>query len=136
MDERTFQTLELEALLALLARHVGTPLGRREALRLRPSTDRAAIEASLELVTECAGYLAESGGFGLSGLDDPEPALAALAVAGTSLEPLQIALLERLIGAAVSLRAPFRDPQRAARYPRLAALATRPPELARLLANV
>src|SRR5262245_13437268 len=104
MDERTFATLELPALVALVERRVQSPLGRRRAAALLPSVDPREIERSLDLTTECAAYLLAEGGFGLAGLADPESALASLGIAGTSLEPQQIAHLERLVSAGQQVR--------------------------------
>jgi len=63
MDERTLKTLDFESLVALLARHVQTPLGRKRAQALAPSTDRDLINSELDRTTECAGYVATGGVF-------------------------------------------------------------------------
>jgi DNA mismatch repair protein MutS2 len=136
MDERTFTTLDLEALLALLARHVQTPLGRRRALALLPSTDREQIIIDLDRTTECTHYLATGGAFGLSDVEDPETSLAELQVAGTSLEPLQILGLQRLIAAGMDVREQFGDPEVKARYPQLTSIALRMPDVRRILAHI
>ena len=60
MDRPTFETLELDALLKLLARHVQTPLGRSLALSLQPAVDRSAIDRDLDFTGECERFL-ESG---------------------------------------------------------------------------
>lgn len=136
MDERTFKTLDLEALIALLARHVQTPLGRKRVLALAPSTDRDHINAELDRTTECAGYLATGGAFGLNDVADPEDSLAKLQVVGTSLEPLQILSLQRLIGAGMDVREQFSDVDLRSRYPQLSAIAARAPDLRRMLASI
>ena len=136
MDERTFKTLDLESLVALLARHVQTPLGRKRALALLPSTDREQIIIDLDRTTECANYLATGGTFGLSDIEDPEEALSELHVAGTSLEPLQILALQRLISAGMDVREQFSDPEIKARYPQLTSIALRMPDVRRILAAV
>ncbi len=84
MDSRTFEALELGSLIELLARHVQTPLGRKRVLELKPSTDKEQILEALEITTEAAEYLKAGGGFGLGGIEDPEPALAQLAIEGTT----------------------------------------------------
>lgn len=136
MDERTFKTLDLEALIALLERHVQTPLGRKQVQALVPSTDRDLINAALDLTTECAGYLATGGAFGLSDVTDPEDSLAELQVQGTSLEPQQILALQRLIAAGMDVRGQFSDAELKSRYPRLSAIAARVPDLRRMLASI
>jgi DNA mismatch repair protein MutS2 len=136
MDERTFKTLDLEALVALLARHVQTPLGRKRALALIPSTDRNQIITGLDRTTECANYLATGGAFGLSDVEDPEGPLAELHVAGTSLEPLQILALQRLIAAAMDVREQFSDPEVKGRYLQLTLLALQMPDIRRILAGI
>jgi DNA mismatch repair protein MutS2 len=136
MDERTFKTLDLEALVALLARHVQTPLGRKRALALIPSTDRNQIITGLDRTTECANYLATGGAFGLSDVEDPEGPLAELHVAGTSLEPLQILALQRLIAAAMDVREQFSDPEVKGRYPQLTLIALQMPDIRRILAGI
>ena len=136
MDERTFKTLDLEALVALLARHVQTPLGRKRVMALVPSTDRVFINGELDRTTECAGYLATGGAFGLSDVVGPEDSLAELQVQGTSLEPQQILALQRLIAAGMDVREQFSDPEIKNRYPQLSAIAARVPDLRRMLASI
>ncbi|HXG68306.1 MAG TPA: endonuclease MutS2 [Blastocatellia bacterium] len=133
MDERTFQTLELQSLLSLLARHVYSPLGRRRALALLPSTDRARIDRELDITSECVAYLTTSGGFGLSDIADPADALAQLQVAGTSLDPGEILAMQRLIATGLDLRSQFSQDEARNRYPQLSAIASRIPDLRRAL---
>jgi DNA mismatch repair protein MutS2 len=136
MDERTFSTLELAPLLELLAAQVQTDLGRRRALALLPSTDRAAIEAALDWTSECADYLSTGERFGLGGIEDPEPALTQLPVEGTILTALHILVLERLLSVAAGIRDVFRNPDLRERYPRLAAATARIPDLRGLLSAI
>jgi DNA mismatch repair protein MutS2 len=136
MDSRTFEALELGSLIELLARHVQTPLGRKRVLELQPSTDREQILDSLEITTEATEYLKSGGGFGLGGIEDPEPALAQLAVEGTTLDPMQVLLLERLLSVSLGLRAVFRPAESRAQFPRLSRLADGIPDLGRLLAGI
>src|SRR5215471_15703818 len=136
MDERTFKTLDLRALVALLARHVQTPLGRRRALDLLPSADRERIIIDLDRTTECTNYLATGGTFGLSDIEDPEGPLAELNVAGTRLEPLQILALQRLIAAGMDVREQFSDPEVRSRYPQLTSIASQMPDIRRILSGI
>src|SRR4030095_7425449 len=136
MDERTFHTLDLEALIALLARHVQTPLGRKRVMALVPSTNRDHINRELDRTTECVNYLSTGGSFGLSDLVDPEESMAELHVQGTSLEPLQILALQRLTSVGMDVRAQFGDGETRARYPHLSEIAGRIPDLRRMLASI
>ncbi|HSE36744.1 MAG TPA: endonuclease MutS2 [Blastocatellia bacterium] len=136
MDERTFKTLDLESLVELLARHVQTPLGRKRVSALAPSTDRDLINTELDRTTECAGYLATGGAFGLSDVTDSEDSLAELQIQGTSLEPQQILALQRLTAAGMDVRAQLSDAELKSRYPQLSAIAARVPDLRRMLASI
>jgi DNA mismatch repair protein MutS2 len=136
MDERTFKTLELDALINLLARQVQSPLGRKRALALAPMIDRDRLNHELDLTTECANYLATGGAFGLGEVVDPESSLAELRVAGTSLDPQQIIAVQGLVGVGMDLRGQFNDAEPGARYPKLAAITARIPDLRRMLASI
>lgn len=136
MDERTFKTLELDALVNLLARHVQTPLGRKRAIALLPSTDRDHINRELDVTTECADYLATGGAFGLADVSDPEASLAQLQVVGTSLDPHQILALQSLTATGMDVRVQFNDPETRNRYPQLSMISARIPDLRRMLASI
>src|SRR5690242_9014421 len=98
MDTRTLTTLDFQSLIKLLARHVQTPLGRKRAMALLTSTDRAHIDRELDRTTECVNYFSTGGAFGLGEIEGPEESLAELQVEGTSLDPHQLLALQRLIG--------------------------------------
>src|SRR5215216_3755884 len=119
MDERTYKTLELDSLVRLLARHVQTPLGRKRAIALLPSTDPDAINRALDVTSECADYLATGGAFGLADVSDPEASLSQLHVVGTSLDPHQILALQSLTATGMDVRGQFSDPETRNRYPQL-----------------
>jgi len=133
MDQRSFEALELDALIDMLARYVQTPLGKRRALALRPSTDKKEILHALDMTTECVNYLAKGERVGLGGITDPEPSLAKLQIEGVYLEPLQIVELERLISAGMDLRERFRGPTEQDPFPNLSGTAAQIPELRPLL---
>ena len=136
MDDRTLKTLEFDALVRLLARHVQSPLGRKRVAALLPSTDHAHINRELDRTTECADYVTTGGAFGLGELDDPEASLGELQVIGTSIEPRQILELQRLTSVAMDVRSQFSDPEIKARYPGLSAIAATIPDLRRMLAAI
>ena len=136
MDDRTIKTLEFEALVNLLARHVQTPLGRKRVTALAPSIDRSNINSELDRTTECANYLSTGGAFGLSDLVDPEDSLAELQVEGTSLDPQQVLALQHLVGAGMDVRAQFSDAEIKSSYTKLSAIAEQIPDLRRMLASI
>ncbi len=136
MDRQTLATLELDALLNLLARHVQTPLGRRLALALEPVADRTAVAHALDFTSECSRFLAAGERFGLSGIEDPEPTLAKLQIERTTLEPRQVLELERLVSVGMGLRDLFRAPEQRQEFPLLAAVTGRIPDLRKLLSEI
>jgi DNA mismatch repair protein MutS2 len=136
MDQRSFEALELDSLIDMLARHVQTPLGKRRALALRPSTDKKEILHALDMTTECVNYLAKGERVSLGGITDPEPSLAKLQVEGVRLEPLQIVELERLISAGIDLRERFKDPAEREQFPNLSSIAAQIPDLRPLLKTI
>jgi DNA mismatch repair protein MutS2 len=136
MDARTFETLELESLRGLLLRHVLTPLGHAEVLTLRPQTDPVTIGRALDISAECAAYMATGNRFGLSGIEDPNDALARLNIADASLDARQILLVERLLAVATDLRGLFRDLELKSRFPNLASLTGSIPDLRRLQSEI
>jgi DNA mismatch repair protein MutS2 len=136
MDDRTLRTLEFAALVGLLARHVQSPLGRKRVMNIAPSTDRDAIDDELDRTTDCVNYMSTGGAFGLSELADPEDSLAELQVLGTSLDAQQALALQRLVAAGMDAREQFSDSEIRNRYPKLADIATRIPDLRRMLASI
>jgi DNA mismatch repair protein MutS2 len=136
MDRPTFETLELDALLKLLARHVQTPLGRSLALSLQPAVDRSAIDRDLDFTGECERFLESGQRFGLAGIDDPGPSLERLRVEGTILEAQQVLELEHLVSVGMSLRDLFREAVERDQYPSLASITGRIPDLRKLLADI
>jgi len=136
MDRSTFETLELDALLRLLARHVQTPPGSSLALGLQPAADRSTIDRDLEFTGECIRFLDSGRRFGLAGIDDPGPCLERLRVEGTILETHQVLQLEHLVSVGLSLRDLFREAVERDQYPSLASLTGRIPDLRKLLADI
>ena len=136
MDSRTFEALEMSTLIGLLAQKVQTPLGRLIVLELRPSVDRREIESDIAITTEAVSYLRTGARFGLGGIADPEPALAQLPIEGKALDPHQILVLEQLIAVALGLRDTFRQADLRERFPHLSRLASRIPDLSRVLSGI
>jgi DNA mismatch repair protein MutS2 len=136
MDDRTFETLELKALIELAARHVQTAPGRTRMLSLRPSTSGIQIRKELELTSECVSYLNTRGRFGLSGIEDPGPIVAQLQIEGTSLDPRQILALERLLFVSRELKDLIKSAEPSGLFPHLSRMAAGIPDLKNLLAVI
>ncbi len=136
MNQQAYETLELDQLLDLLARHVQTPIGRSRALHLRAVTDSGTLNHALDLTTECVHFLDSGQGFGLSGIEDPEPILNRIQVEGTMLEPKQVLELERLVAVGTGLRDLLRGAEERAQYSCLSAITNRVPDLRRLLGTI
>jgi len=136
MNERTFNTLELDGLLKLLARHVQTPLGRKRVFELLPSTNRAWVTLESQRTTECVSYLTIGGTFGLGEVTDPEDSLTELQIAGTILEPQELLALQSLVAIGADLNAQFNQPESKERYPELSAITGKIPDLRRMLASI
>jgi len=136
MDDRTFKTLELDSLVTLIAGHVQTPLGRRRALGLEPSTNLEWINRELDRTSECVDYFNTGGVFGLGNLTDPEGSIAKLQVAGTSLDPHEILALQSIISAGLGLRDQFSDAESRSRYLQLSAITREIADLKRMLADI
>ena len=136
MDDRTFETLELKALIELAARHVQTAPGRVRMLSLRPSNSPPEILKGLEITSECVSFLNTRGKFGLSGIDDPQPIVSQLHIEGTSLEPRQILALERLLSVGKDVRDLIRATESTGLFPHLVSIAARIPDLRQVLAGI
>ena len=136
MNERTFQTLELNALLHLLARHVQTPLGRKRVLELLPVSNRDWITLELLRTSECVAYLTIGGAFGLGEITDPEASLSELQIAGTILEAQDLLALQSLVAVGADLHEQFNQPEIKERYPQLSAITGKIPDLRRMLASI
>src|SRR5215813_1746373 len=129
MDDRTLKTLEIEALVKLVAGHVQTPLGRRRALDLLPCADLDRINRDLDITSEAVRYFAAGGAFGLGDVTDPESELSQLHIEGTLLDPHQILALQTLVSAGMGLRSEFGDQELKALYPHIASIAASMPDL-------
>ena len=136
MDERTFETLELQDLIGLAARHVQTAPGRLQLLGLRPSVSRPDILRELEITGECVTYLNARGRFGLSGVGDLDPVLAQLHIEGTSLEPRQILEIERLLFIGKEVKELIKSAETVGIFPHLSRIASGIPDVKSLLAAI
>jgi len=124
------ETLEFEALRALLGRWIHSALGRAELDRVAPGSDRASIEAALADVAEGIAYLRAAGQpqaasrgaairLRFSDIHDPAMAVARLRIEGATLDATEIFELTRLLDLASEARSIVLSAQD--RFPRLAA---------------
>ena len=90
MDQETLSLLEFPRVLAILEAFAHSPEGKTSISRIRPSTDRAAIEDGLASITECAAYIAEVARPSFRTLPDSRLLLASLAVQGQILDPSEL----------------------------------------------
>jgi len=112
------QTLEYEALRALVGRYVSSPLGQRELGKMQPSANRERLEAALAETGEAVEYLrraarpqpAQRGSairVNFSGLPELSATVFKLRIEGATLEPREIfdiiMLLDRAADAKSSL---------------------------------
>ncbi len=120
MRQTSAQTLEYEALRALVGRYIASPLGARELAQMAPTSDRAALESALAETGEALGYLRtatrpQPGQQGsairldFSGLPDLTPTAHKLRIEGATLEARElfdiILLLDRAADAKSNLNA-------------------------------
>jgi DNA mismatch repair protein MutS2 len=129
MDDRTFETLGLNALIELAVRHIQTFPGRSRMLKLRPFTSRTTVCTELELTSECVAYQNRKGRFGLSGIEDLEPTIAQLRIEGAGLEPRQILAIERLLLAGKELRESIKSTENTGLFPHLQRIASKIPDI-------
>jgi DNA mismatch repair protein MutS2 len=125
--------LEFEALRAVLARYLRSPLGRAELEAIAPVSDRTEIETALADAAEAIDYLrvasqpqpASRGAairvrFDLSA--DPAPAVARLRIEGATLEATELLELARLLDLASEARSLLLSARE--KFPRLASHAS------------
>ena len=108
MQSTSAQTLEYEALRALIGRSVSSPLGERELAKMEPSSDRAWIEAALADTAEAISYQRDAR-LDFSGLPELTSTLHKLRIEGATLDPRElfeiILLLDRAADVKSSLGA-------------------------------
>lgn len=104
MDSRTLEVLEFDRLKALIEPHLRTPGGRRALAALAPVSDADEIARRRSLTAEALRHHLEGERLGPGALDDPDPILDRLAIAGLPLEAVEIARLVSIVRAADALR--------------------------------
>jgi DNA mismatch repair protein MutS2 len=129
----TLRALDFPLLLAALAGHAQTPMGRARLLGLSPSTDRERLEQLQAEVAECRDYIGAEGTLALGSALPLEEPLRLAAVAGTVLdgESLLAVLQTARVGRDVRRRLAGRESA-----PRLAALSGSIADLGPLIAQI
>jgi DNA mismatch repair protein MutS2 len=101
----SFETLEFERLLALVAARCHTPMGADRILSLRPLARAEDLRAELALVSEAIALRDERQvSWSFSGLSDPADTVAVLRIRGASLEPLRALELAAVLRQALEAR--------------------------------
>ncbi len=133
MNDRTFDTLELTALIELAAKRAQTPAGRQRMLQLRPSSSRSEILKSFDITGECVSCQKAGVRFGLAGIEDLDPYIDRLHIENSSLDPRQILALERLLFASQDLRNLAKPVEFKTSYPLLSNIVSAIPDLKHVL---
>ncbi len=107
MHEGTLQALEFDRVVAAVRGLALTPLGAAAIARLAPATDAGEVAGRLAATSEGAAYLEANAPFGLDAPADLGETVAALAVAGRVVEPLQLVGLARFLASVQGVRAAF-----------------------------
>ena len=101
----SLQTLEYDAMLALVHREAQTPLGRERLAGLSPLANRADLDRALLEISETIRLNEEKQiSWSFSGLGDPTDAVEILRIRNATLEPLLMLELASLAGKAVFAR--------------------------------
>jgi len=122
--ESALAAIEFHDALEQVAQHAVSPLGHARVRSLRPTADREWIAGELARVGAVAALLAEHEDAEPVGFPDAGPALERLALEGSVLDGVELALLGQLLGAARLAGAKLRRMARA--HPVLTAVAAPP----------
>jgi DNA mismatch repair protein MutS2 len=105
MQAQAFNTLEYQALRALLRRGAQTPMGRARLEGLAPFEDQRELGRALRAIGEAVELRQRGLTWSFSELADPTDALALLRIEGAALEPLSLLEVARLCEQALAARA-------------------------------
>jgi DNA mismatch repair protein MutS2 len=108
-DPFSLVPLDFPAVRELLRGFLSGPISRPLAESLHPRTELEALRRQLDLVREAQGYVREGSRPTFSGLPDPRPMLAKLAVEGLSLTAHEILALLELARISCDLRNAFQE---------------------------
>ena len=121
MHEGTLRALEFDRVVTAIRSLTLTPLGAAAIDRLAPQTDADKVATDLSATTEGVAYLEANAPFGLEAPADLRESVAALAVDGRILEPLQLVGLARFLASMDGVRSAF-DQAAGGPFPALEAL--------------
>jgi len=110
VEHADFAALEWEPLLALVAGHASSPVGRKAILDLRPSTDESWITHQHQLTSEIRLALEEQVSIPVGGLFDPTELAAKAQIPGAALEATELQAVARLANDVASWQALLREP--------------------------
>ena len=109
MHEGTLQALEFDRVAAAVRSLALTPPGAAALGRQVPATDADKVAAALAATSEGVAYLESNAPFGLDAPPDLEQAIAALAVEGRVVEPLQLVGLARFLASVDAVCSAFHN---------------------------
>ena len=101
---QSLTTLEYGKLLALVARHAQTPMGRARLENLQPLTGRLELEKDLRAVAETFELAEKQVSWRFSELADPTDAIAVLKIKNATLYPTTLLEITRLCNQALFAR--------------------------------
>ena len=107
MNDGTLQALEFDRIVTAVRSLALTPLGATALDRLAPATDAGGVAAALAATSEGLAYIDANAPFGLDAPADLEQTVAALAVEGRLVEPLQLVGLARFLASMDGVCAAF-----------------------------
>jgi DNA mismatch repair protein MutS2 len=99
-SEEALDTLEFDSVLRLVAAYAVGPLGTARVLGRRPTTDIDWISAELARVAEVVALFRRADSLLAEPIPDVTRALARLRIEGSVLEGIELAALQRVLGAA------------------------------------
>ena len=101
---QSLTTLEYGKLLALVARHAQTPMGKSRLENLSPLTSRLELDANLQAASEMIALAERDVNWSFSELPDPSDAVAVLRIKNATLDPLSLLEITRLCNQALFAR--------------------------------
>lgn len=125
MNEHILDRIEFPKVCQLLAERASSARGKRAAVALRPQTDRASIETSLEAVRQMRQLQIAGSDPGPIEVGDIDPLLSRLRVEGDLLQPDELLALKSFLSISTRVRRTLGRPELASSYPAPHALATR-----------
>jgi DNA mismatch repair protein MutS2 len=101
----SFETLEFQKLLELVARNAQTPMGRERILGLRPISNRIELENGLTTISETIALNEEKQiSWSFSGLEDPKETVSILKIENAALDPNSLLEIAAVCNQAVFAR--------------------------------